>query len=167
MVVFLTLHPMGSTSLNSFVFLELLAILLTSTLAINCLLRNFLNKVICIINFIKPFLNCIDDTMIWYLNSKLDLKSLWRLVPSEPEFYGDLVYRLKKKFGSNNFSAQFIKIIPIVKRFAITMFCNRLHAWWSTQSRLATLLSSLIARHWFGFRLYNSSDLKTYLLIRW
>ena len=23
------------------------------------------------------------------------------------------------------------------------MYCNRLHAWWSTQSRLATLLSSL------------------------
>ena len=23
------------------------------------------------------------------------------------------------------------------------MFCSRLHAWWSTQSRLATLLSSL------------------------
>ena len=30
---------------------------------------------------------------------------------------------------------------------AITlMYCNRLHAWWSTQSRLATLLSFLIAR---------------------
>ena len=26
--------------------------------------------------------------------------------------------------------------------------CNRLHSWWSTQSRLATLLSSLIARQW-------------------
>ena len=30
---------------------------------------------------------------------------------SEPEFYGDLVYTLKKIFGSNNFSAQLIKII--------------------------------------------------------
>ena len=30
---------------------------------------------------------------------------------SEPEFYGDLVYKLKKIVGSNNFSAQFIKII--------------------------------------------------------
>ena len=28
----------------------------------------------------------------------------------EPEFYGDLVYKLKKIVGSNNFSAQFIKI---------------------------------------------------------
>ena len=34
---------------------------------------------------------------------------------------------------------------------AITlMYCNRLRAWWSTQSRLATLLSSLIAQQWVG-----------------
>ena len=25
---------------------------------------------------------------------------------------------------------------------------HRLHAWWSTQSRLATLFSSLVARQW-------------------
>ena len=36
---------------------------------------------------------------------------------------------------------------------AITlMYCNRLHAWWSTQSRLATLLSSLIARWRVGLQ---------------
>ena len=64
MVMFLALHPMESISLNSFVLLEHLAILLTSTLAINCYLRNFLNKAIGIINFAKPFLNFIDDTMI-------------------------------------------------------------------------------------------------------
>ena len=42
-----------------------------------------------------------------------------------------------------------------------------LHAWWSTQSRLATLLSSLIARGWVGllwrFRLKDLSR----LLMRW
>ena len=37
------------------------------------LLRNFLNKAIGIINFAKLFQNFIDDTMIWFLNSKLDL----------------------------------------------------------------------------------------------
>ena len=37
------------------------------------------------------------------------------------------------------------------------MYCKRLHAWWSTQSQLATLLSSL----------FDGSDLKTYLLMRW
>ena len=32
------------------------------------------------------------------------------------------------------------------------MYCNRLHAWRSTQSRLTTLLSSLIARRWVGLQ---------------
>ena len=32
------------------------------------------------------------------------------------------------------------------------MYCNRLHAWRSTHSRLATLLSSLIARRWVGLQ---------------
>ena len=36
LVMFLVLHPMESISLNSFVLLQHLAILLTSTLAINC-----------------------------------------------------------------------------------------------------------------------------------
>ena len=31
----------------------------------------------------------------------------------EPEFYDDLVYKLKKIIGSNNFSAQFIKKFPL------------------------------------------------------
>ena len=34
---------------------------------------------------------------------------------SEPEFYGDLVYKLKKIVGTNTFSAQFIKIISRYK----------------------------------------------------
>ena len=34
---------------------------------------------------------------------------------SEPEFYGDLDNKLKKIVGSNNFSAQFIKIISRYK----------------------------------------------------
>ena len=35
---------------------------------------------------------------------------------SEPDFYGDFVYKLKKIVGSNNFSAQFIKIISHYKK---------------------------------------------------
>ena len=44
------------------------------------------------------------------------LKSLLHQGLSEPEFYGDLVYKLKKIVGSNNFSAQFIKIISHYKK---------------------------------------------------
>ena len=39
------------------------------------------------------------------------MKSLLRKEVSEPEFYGDIVYKLKKSVGSNNFSAQFINQI--------------------------------------------------------
>ena len=41
---------------------------------------------------------------------QVGLESLLRQGLSEPEFYGDLVYKLKKIVGSNNFSVQFIKI---------------------------------------------------------
>ena len=47
---------------------------------------------------------------------QVGLKSLLRLRLSEPDFYGDLVYKLKKIVGSNNFSAQFIKIISHYKK---------------------------------------------------
>ena len=45
----------------------------------------------------------------------IEQKSLLRQGLSEPDFYGDLVYKLKKIVGSNNFSAQFIKIISHYK----------------------------------------------------
>ena len=47
---------------------------------------------------------------------QVGLKSLLRQGLSEPEFYGDLVYKLKKIVGSFNFSAQFIKIISHYKK---------------------------------------------------
>ena len=48
--------------------------------------------------------------------NQVGLKSLLRQGLSEPDFYGDLVYKLKKIVGSNNFSAQFIKIISHYKK---------------------------------------------------
>ena len=54
MVMFLALHPMESISPNSFVLREHLAMLLTSTLAVNRL-RYFLNKAIGITNFANLF----------------------------------------------------------------------------------------------------------------
>ena len=109
MVMFLALRPVESISSNSSVLLEHLARLLTSTLAINCLLRNFLNKLfkaIRIINLANPFLNFIDDTIAKF---KIELKSLLRQGLLDPEFYGDLVYKLKKIVGSNNFQRSSLK----------------------------------------------------------
>ena len=47
---------------------------------------------------------------------QVGLKSLLRQGLWELEFYGDLVYKLQKIVGSNNFPAQFIKIISHYKK---------------------------------------------------
>ena len=50
-------------------------------------------------------------------DAKIRLRlSLLRQGLSEPDFYGDLVYKLKKIVGSDYFSAQFIKIISNYKK---------------------------------------------------
>ena len=78
---------------------------------------------------------------------QIGLISLLRQGLSEPEFYGDLVYKLQKIVGSNNISAQFIKIISHYKKIGYNInLLQQTATWWSTQSQLATLLSSLIAR---------------------
>ena len=84
MVMVLALHPMESINLNSFVLLEHLAMLLTSTLTIKCLLRNFLNKAFGIINFAKPFSEFYRRYYDLISNYKLDLnlscaKDFWNL----------------------------------------------------------------------------------------
>ena len=49
-------------------------------------------------------------------NYNVGLKSLLHLGLSEPEFYGDLVYKFKKIRGMTDFSDQFRKIIMRYKR---------------------------------------------------
>ena len=146
MVMFLSLHHMESISLNSLVFLEHLGTdfntgneLLTQKLLKQGYQYHLLRKI---------FSKFCQRNTIYNLISKFQvgLKSLLCQGLLEPEFYGDLVYRLMAIIF---FSAQFIKIISHYERLAITlMYCNRLHAWWPTQSRLTTLLSSLIACQW-------------------
>ena len=59
-----------------------------------------------------------------YLSAACDLKSKFQVGPkcllcqglSETEFYGGLVYKLKKIVVSHHFSAQFIKIISHYKK---------------------------------------------------
>ena len=44
------------------------------------------------------------------------VKIIFGISKTQIRFYGDLVYKLKKIVGSNNFSAQFIKIIYHYKK---------------------------------------------------
>ena len=94
--------------------LESAIMLQTSMLEINVQRPNFSNRAIGTINFEKHFLNFIVDT-IYELISKYNvgLKTLLAEGLSEPEFYGDLVYKFKKLIGSNDFSFQFRKIIHV------------------------------------------------------
>ena len=52
---------------------------------------------------------------------QVGLKSLLRQGFSEPDFFCDLVYKLKKIVGSNNFLAQFIKIISHYRNIGYNM----------------------------------------------
>ena len=52
---------------------------------------------------------------------KVDLKTLLKQGISEPEFYGDLVYRFRKKVGKSNFSEQFRKVINLYKRIGYSL----------------------------------------------
>ena len=59
----------------------------------------------------------------------VSLRKLLQQGISEPEFYGDLVYRIRKIVGKYNFSEQFRKRINRYKRVDIIhMLCGRLHA---------------------------------------
>ena len=51
----------------------------------------------------------------------LELKSLLKQGLSEPEFYGDLVYKFKKIVGQSDFSNQLRKIIIHYKRIGYNM----------------------------------------------
>ena len=96
------------------------------------------------------------------------LKSLLRQGLSEPDFYGDLVYILKKIVGSNSFSAQFIKIVSHYTKLAITlMYCT--DCMLGDQPNHGWKLCFPLKLHAGGsdFRLYDGSDLKAYLVMRW
>ena len=114
--MFLAHKPMESISLNSFVLLEHLALLLTSTLAINCKLINFLKQGYPYHKLPKTFSKFYRRYYDLISKFQIGLQSLMRQGLSEPEFYGDLVYKLKKIVGFNTFSAQFINIISHYKK---------------------------------------------------
>ena len=76
---------------------------------------------------------------------QVGLKSLLRHGLSEPEFYGDLVYKLKKIVGWNNFSAQFIKIISHYKKISYNI---------NVLQQTACLVVNLITVSNFAFLLY-------------
>ena len=81
----------------------------------------------------------------------VSLKTLLQQGISEPEFYGDLVYRFRKIVGKSNFSEQFRKLINRYKRIGYSLDIMRQTACLvSTQSLLMAMFHSLNARRQFG-----------------
>ena len=81
------------------------------------------------------------------------LKTLLLQGLSEPEFYGDLVYKFRKIIGKNDFPYHFKKIVVRYKKIGYNInVCDRRHAWLLIQSRLTALLTSLIARRLVGLQ---------------
>ena len=73
------------------------------------------------------------------------LKTLLLEGLSEPECYGDLVYKFRKIIGKNDFPYHFKKIIVRYKKIGYNIDVLRQTAC-LIQSRLTALLTSLIAR---------------------
>ena len=100
------------------------------------------------------------------LKFQVGLKSLLRQGLSEPEFYCDLVYKLIKFVGSNSFSAQFIKIISHYKKIGYNINLLQQTACLVFNPIMVDNLLSTSASG-SDFRLYDGSNFKTYLLMRW
>ena len=104
MVVFLALNPVG-LYLSTHSFCWSIWPYVTDFNTCNKLLtRGFLGKAISVINFARLFLNFVASAVVWCLDSRLGLDLSCARGLSEPGFYGDLVYRLKKIVGSNGLS---------------------------------------------------------------
>ena len=101
---------------------------------------------------------------------QVGLKSLLPHGLSEPKFYGDLVYKLKKIVGFNNFSAQFIKIVSHYKKIGYNIYVLQQTACLVVNPITVgnfAFLFKCTSVHGSDFSLHEGSDLKTYLLIRW
>ena len=76
-------------------------------------------------------MSLICNLSLYELISKFNvgLKSLLNQGLSEPEFYGDLVYKFRKIRGMTDFSDQFRKIIMRNKRIGYNLNVMRHSAW--------------------------------------
>ena len=100
---------------------------------------------------------------------QIKLNCLLRQGLSEPELYGDLVFKWKKIVDSSNFSAQFIKITSHYKKIDYNInVLQQMACFVINLIKVGNFAFLINCRHGGSdFRPYDGSDLKTYLLIRW
>ena len=83
--------------------------------------KNFSNRAIGIINFEKTFSKFYRRHYELTSKYNVGLKTLLSEGLSEPEFYGDLVYKFKKLIGIINLYFQFRKIITRYRRIGYNL----------------------------------------------
>ena len=124
----------GYTYLNLLDSPGLLRVFMTLAAVVGPLLPNFLARAIAILNFIRCFRNFIADTVPCWKKYSVSMKTLLQQGMSEPEFYGDLVYRFRKIVGRSGFSEQFGGggggcLLTVVEELAAAwMLCGKLQA---------------------------------------
>ena len=98
------------------------------------------------------------------------LKTLLHQGLSEPEFYGDLVYKFKQIVGRADFSDQFRKSIVRYKRIGYNINIMRQSAYLVfnpvTVNNVASLFNCTPAGE-SGFRLNDGPDIKLFILVGW
>ena len=97
MVTFLAVLLMAYTFHNLLGLLESAIMLRTSMHEINVSQPNFFSRAIGVINFEKTFSKFYRRHYELISKFNVGLKPLLREGLSEPEFYGDLVYKFKKR----------------------------------------------------------------------
>ena len=116
MVRFIVQHPRVFIFLNLFDLLEFLVMLVTVILVIRFWQQNVSDKDIDIINFISYRRHF--DIVSKY---NIGLKTFLLQGLSEPEFYGNLVYKFRKIIGKNDFPYHFKKIIVRYNKIGINI----------------------------------------------
>ena len=112
---------MGYTYLNLWHSPELLQILMTLTTLIMLLLPNFLRQGYRYFKLHKAFSKFYRRHSALLEKYSVSLKTLLQQGISEPEFYGDLVYRFRKIIGKSYFSEQFRELINRYKRIGYSL----------------------------------------------
>ena len=112
---------MGYTYLNLLDSTELLQFLVTLTAVINSLLPNFIRQGYRYFKLRKAFSKFYRRHNALEEKYNVSLKTLLQQGISEPEFYGNLVYRFRKLVGKSNFSEQFRKLINRYKRIGYSL----------------------------------------------
>ena len=114
----------------------------------------------------QPFCLLMIFLLLTYLNSKLDFNLSCAVDFRNLNYILTWCINERRLLALIIFQRSSLNQFPIIKRLAIAlMYCNILHVGWSTQSRSATLLSSLIARGWDGLNTLWQFRLKDYEMV--